>query len=66
MHDTFRGILTGAAIGAVFWSAIGLYFIYDFQPVHIDTRPDRYSWTCITDMECELEAQRKGLPIDRD
>ncbi|HJW82450.1 MAG TPA: hypothetical protein VJ396_09420 [Acidiferrobacterales bacterium] len=42
----------------MFWSAIGLAFIY-FQPA-----PP--VWDCHTDMECELEAARLGLPIDQD
>jgi len=56
--NAFRGFLIGALLGLVFWSAIGLAFIY-FQPA-----PP--VWDCHTDMECELEAARLGLPIDQD
>lgn len=59
-HNPTRGIITGLAIGLVLWSAIGLYFIYDFQPVHVD----RGGWTCGTDSECEAEAVRRGLTTD--
>lgn len=66
----FNGFITGAVLGLVFWSAIGLAFIYDFHPVearqHIDAYPDRYTWMCNTDTECETEAARRGLPVDRD
>lgn len=54
-----KGILTGILLGLVCWSAIGLACIYYNTPA-----PE--VWACHTDMECELEAQRKGLPIDKD
>jgi len=56
--NAFKGFITGAVLGVVCWSALGLAFIY-FQPAP-------HAWECVTDMECELEAARLGLPIDKD
>ena len=63
MHNDMRavqGIIIGVILGAILWSLIGLAYIYFSAPV------TDHVWTCVTDTECELEAARLGLPIDKD
>lgn len=65
-----EGIIIGILLGLAAWAAIGLAWIYygaALQPVearrHIDAYPDRYTWTCNTDTECEEEEARRRIPL---
>lgn len=55
-----KGIIVGTLLGLIFWVMLGLAYIYFTAPV-VD-----HVWLCNTDLECEQEAARIGLPIDKD
>jgi len=51
--NAFRGFITGAVLGLVCWSALGLAVIYHNAPAQGAT-------------ECAPDTNCKGLPIDKD
>ena len=55
-----EGFIIGTLLGLAFWAAIGLAYIYFTAPA------TEAPWNCNTDAECEAEAARRGLPIDKD